>query len=80
MTLFGSAVREDFAPERSDLDFMVEFTPLNPGDRADAYFGLLLGLEELFARPVDLVEARAVRNPYVRRTIQQHQETVYAVA
>ena len=25
LTLFGSALREDFDPERSDLDFLVEF-------------------------------------------------------
>jgi hypothetical protein len=79
LSLFGSAVRDDFAPEHSDLDFVVEFAPLEPGDRAEAYFGLLFGLEEVFSRPVDLVEERAVRNPYVRRTIQQ-QETVYAAA
>jgi predicted nucleotidyltransferase len=80
LTLFGSSVRQDFVPGHSDLDFMVEFAPLDPGERADAYFGLLFGLEELLDSPIDLVESRAIRNPYVQRTIQQHQETVYAVA
>ena len=28
LALFGSALREDFDPERSDLDFLVEFEPL----------------------------------------------------
>jgi hypothetical protein len=27
---------------------------------------------------VDLVEAGAVRNPYIRREIEAHQETLYA--
>ena len=31
-----------------------------------------------FGRPVDLVEASAVRNPYVRATINRSRELVYA--
>lgn len=52
--LFGSATGEDFDPAHSDLDFMVEFLPLQPGEHAPAYFGLLAGLEDLFQRPIDL--------------------------
>jgi predicted nucleotidyltransferase len=48
LTLFGSALREDFDPERSDLDFLVEFEPLPTGTYADTYFGLLEALEHLF--------------------------------
>ena len=78
LTLFGSALREDFDPERSDLDFLVEFEPLPTGTYADTYFGLVEALEQLFERRVDLVEAGAVRNPYIRREIEAHQETLYA--
>jgi uncharacterized protein len=80
LALFGSAARGDFAPGRSDLDFLAEFAPMEPGERADACFGLLFDLEALFGATVDLVERGAIRNPYVRRTIDQHQETVYAAA
>ena len=38
---FGSAIREDFNPNESDLDFLVEFLPMEPYARVDAYFGLL---------------------------------------
>src|SRR5262249_50352650 len=41
LELFGSAVSGEFDDASSDLDFLVEFQPLGPGDRADAYFGLL---------------------------------------
>ncbi len=30
LALFGSALREDFDPESSDLDFSVEFSPMSP--------------------------------------------------
>jgi predicted nucleotidyltransferase len=60
LELFGSAARGVGEPR--DLDFLVEFEPLPPGQRAPAYFGLLRELEALFGRPVDLVMATAVRN------------------
>jgi hypothetical protein len=78
LALFGSALREDFDPERSDLDFLVEFQPLPQGTYATTYFGLLEALERLFSRRVDLVEAGSVRNPYICREIEANQETLYA--
>ena len=78
LELFGSAVRVDFDPERSDLDFMVEFereTPLHP---FDAYFALKEGLEALFGRRVDLVIAGAIRNPYRKMSIELSREIVFA--
>ena len=78
LALFGSALRSDFDPARSDLDFVVEFEPLPEGTYADTYFGLIEALERLFQRHVDLVEAGSVRNPYFLREIESQQEAVYA--
>ena len=80
LALFGSALRDDFDPDRSDLDLCVVFQPMPPNEHAESYFGLLEDLEALFARRVDLVEIGAVRNPYLRREIEAGQETVYAAA
>ncbi len=80
LALFGSALRDDFDPKKSDLDFSVTFAPMSPERHAAAYFGLLDDLEGLFGRRVDLVEIGAVRNPYLRRSIEEEQETVYAAA
>ncbi len=78
--LFGSAVRDDFDPEHSDLDFLVQFEPMPPQRHADAYFGLLADLEALFGRRVDLVESAALRNPYRRREIEATQVLLHAAA
>src|SRR6185369_2909755 len=56
LDLFGSAARDDFDPQMSDLDFLVEFEPMPPREHADSYFGLLADLEDLFGRRVDLLE------------------------
>jgi uncharacterized protein len=76
--LFGSAARDDFDPIRSDVDFLVEFESLPAGGYADAYFGLLEGLEALFGREVDLVALAAVRNPYMRADIERTRTLLYA--
>jgi uncharacterized protein len=80
LALFGSAVRADFDPARSDLDFLVDFEPLSPARHADAYFDLLADLETLFERPIDLVESAALRNPYRRREIEATQVLLHAAA
>ncbi|HEU0155554.1 MAG TPA: nucleotidyltransferase family protein [Stellaceae bacterium] len=79
LDLFGSAARGDFDPERSDLDFLVEFDRAHPDALSlRTYFGLKEGLEGLLGRPVDLVEPGAVRNPYLKASIEGSREPVYA--
>jgi predicted nucleotidyltransferase len=78
LDVFGSAATGDFAPARSDLDFLVEFGEGGPARALDAYFGLKEALEELFGRPVDLVIPGAVRNPYVRAEMERSRRLVYA--
>ena len=58
LELFGSATTVGFDASRSDLDFLVEFLPLEPGQYANAYFGLKEDLEALFDRDVDLVKGQ----------------------
>lgn len=77
LELFGSALRSDFDLEESDLDFLVEFADTSTLGAFDRYFGLKEALEQLFQRPVDLVELKAVKNPYFRQAIEQDKVLVY---
>jgi predicted nucleotidyltransferase len=77
LAVFGSAVVGDFDPDRSDLDVLVEFSDDVP-DLFDAYFGLREALEDLVGRPVDLVMASAVTNPYVAQSIAENHRDLYA--
>lgn len=74
----GSAATDKFDEKTSDLDFLVEFLPLEEGQYADAYFDLLFALQELFDRPVDLVMPEAIKNRYFLQAVNQHRETLYA--
>jgi predicted nucleotidyltransferase len=69
--LFGSAARDDFIPDRSDLDFLVTFDPCESMNLFDRYFGLKEDLEKLFHRKIDLVDAAAMRNPYFIRELNR---------
>ena len=78
LEIFGSATKGTFDPAASDLDFLVQFEEMSPGDHAHAYFGLLRDLKRLFSRNVDLVEARAIDNPYFLESIKKSRTLLYA--
>lgn len=79
LELFGSAARgTDFDPQTSDLDFLVEFGMAPHLGPLEQYFDLAQALSALFGRPVDLIEAGAVRNPYIASGIASAKALVYA--
>ena len=78
LELFGSAARGTFDAETSDLDFVVDIPEPVPVRHAECYFGMLFGLEDLFERKIDLLESRAIRNPYLLRSIDKDRMVVYA--
>lgn len=78
LELFGSGAVGTDGPGVSDLDFLVEFERLPVGSYSDAYFGLLEALGRLFDRPIDLVVASAIRNPYFRKAIEGSKTLLYA--
>jgi uncharacterized protein len=75
---FGSSLRDDFKPDRSDLDFLVELRPMDLHSRVEAYFGLLDELRGLFGTRIDLVMVGAVRNPYIAKDIERTKQLIYA--
>ncbi len=73
LSLFGSALRDDFGPE-SDLDILVEFEPGHtPGF---AFFGMQDELSELFGRKVDL-NTPAFLNRYFRQDVLKSAQVQY---
>jgi predicted nucleotidyltransferase len=80
LAVFGSVLRSDFDPTRSDVDLAVEFGPQAERSPARQYFDFKRALEELLARPVDLVELSAMPNSRLKRIIERTQVPVYAQA
>lgn len=79
LELFGSALRaEGFDPETGDIDFLVEFLPLEPRKHAKSYFALLEKLQDMFLCEIDLVETAAITNPYFLESINKNRSQIYA--
>ena len=78
LELFGSAATGQYRPAESDLDFVVEFQAEALAEGyADAYFGLLEALKQLFGRHVDLVVRSAIRNPYFLQSVEETRTSIY---
>ncbi len=78
LTLFGSAVRDDFDPDKSDIDFLVEFTAEARANYSSNFFSLEEALARLLRRDIDLVVSETLENPYIRRRVHEQQELLYA--
>jgi len=80
LDVFGSAAGDQFDPDRSDIDFIVDFAPSAQPTLFAHYFALKQALEALFGRPVDLVMASAMRNPYFIEAAARTRQPVYGDA
>jgi len=74
--VFGSVLTGKFK-KTSDIDFLVDFEGVDLYDYADNYFDLKKSLETLLEREVDLIEDKAVRNPYLRQNIDSSKQLIY---
>ena len=75
LTLFGSALSDEFDVENSDLDFLLELYGVEKG--LNRYFAIKRELEELLKRDVDLVMPSAITNPYLKESIYSKLKKCY---
>jgi len=73
---FGSVLTDSFKKD-SDVDLVVDFQDVNLYEYADNYFDLKESLENLFKRNVDLLEEKAIKNPYLKQSIDSSKQLVY---
>jgi len=74
--VFGSVLSNKFK-KSSDIDFLVNFRNIDLYEYADNYFNLKSALEALLKRKIDLLEDKAIRNPYLRKSIDASKQLVY---
>ena len=73
--LVGSASRGEFHAEKSDIDVLVEFDGLD--NLFDRYFELKKRLESQLGMQVDVIQESAVKNPYVRKSLNRDRVRIY---
>ena len=76
LSVFGSVARGSSRAD-SDIDLLVTFRPDAPWSTLDLA-DLREELMKLFGRNVDLVEEKAIRNPYRRQSILRDKSVLYA--
>ena len=74
--VFGSVLTGRFNKD-SDIDLIVEISSKNPFEYSDNYFELKFQLERLLKRPIDLLEQKMIKNPYLKSEIDQTKVLVY---
>ena len=75
--VFGSVLTDRFM-DKSDIDLIVDIDSIDPLDYADNYFNLKFALEELLNKQIDLLEQKAIKNPYLRENIENSKNLLYA--
>ena len=78
LEVFGSAARgADFDEAKSDLDLIAKFDYQNRKQTFAEYFNFVDDMEKLVGRRVDLSEDVPIKNPYLRKSINQSRELIY---
>jgi predicted nucleotidyltransferase len=73
---FGSVLTEKFNPN-SDVDLIVDFQQLDVLDYGDNYYNLKFSLEDIFKRNVDLLEQKAIQNPFFLKNLNRNKKLIY---
>ncbi len=79
LDVFGSITTSRFDDLTSDVDFLVRYqdeTDLGPW--LERHFLLKSRLTGLLGRPVDLIMAIDQRNPFIRQSVQETRQNLYA--
>ena len=77
--VFGSILTERFNKE-SDIDLVVDFNKKDITDYFDNYYNyynLKDSLQEVLGREVDLLEEQAIKNPYLRNSVDSSKMLIY---
>jgi len=78
LSIFGSATRDDFDPNRSDVDVIVEFEDFPIEQYSDNKWALHDELAEKLNRKVDLLTWKSLKNPVIRSEVESTHVMLYA--
>ena len=73
---FGSVLTDRFN-NNSDIDLIVDFEAIDINQYADNYYGLKFSLQDILHRNIDLLEEKAITNPYLLQAINKQRQLVY---
>lgn|GEM_PF-1433441 len=76
--LHGSGLsQEDAGFEDAEINFLVEFFPLEPKQYGTCYFSLEKELQDMFSRPVCLCDLTGITLPEILQPLTRHTTDIY---
>ncbi len=74
---FSSSVSDEFDPEKSNIDLLVEIDEADPIEKGEKILSLWDKLETFFKRKLDLLTNPNIRNPYLRQSVENSKVLIY---
>jgi predicted nucleotidyltransferase len=63
--------------QESDIDLIVDFSPMDLSLYAENYYNLKFSLQKLLGRQVDLLELKGIRNPVLKQQLDHTKKLIY---
>ena len=73
---FGSVITNKLTVN-SDIDMVIAIDSNDPLDYSDNYFAVKFKLEDILHRQVDLLEEKAIKNPLLKKEIDNTKVLIY---
>ena len=74
---FGSSITDNFINETSDIDLLIEIDAEDPILRGEILISIWDKLEVFFQRKVDLLTNSSIKNPILRKSINETKMLIY---
>lgn len=75
--IFGSLSKGKFNLKTSDIDMVIELEDLPPVEHGENLMKFWTELERLFTRKVDLLTMKSIKNPYIKKEIENSKLLIY---
>jgi predicted nucleotidyltransferase len=74
---FGSSTNENFDQQKSDIDLVIELKSEDPLQRGEILIQIWDKLEYFFKRRVDLITLSSLKNPILKKNIDNNKVLIY---
>ena len=74
---FGSSINERFNEDKSDIDLLIELSTKDPLKKGEYLIDLWNLFEVFFQRKVDLLTISQIKNPILKKNIENSKVLVY---
>ncbi|MBK8515234.1 MAG: nucleotidyltransferase domain-containing protein [Saprospiraceae bacterium] len=75
---FGSSINDRFNEDSSDIDLIIEIDNDDPIERGESLMNIWDKFEQFFQRKVDLLTSTSIKNPVLKKNIDDTKILIYS--